>query len=988
MASQIRITGLNAGGGVYQLRLNFNGSTKWDGDLTTLGGTFLRTQWDYAVVSIDTIKSSRPTAALESESGDLSIELNDAPNLAYYDDTDTEFLGPIFREHFEGARTAFSKVHAILAFYDDVTAAPTRFCFAGSMDPSTYSVAHRRIPLNGDRRSETISCDFSPGERFNVALENVQWVEADTLPEYEFIAGLTPEPETTVLTSNGSGPQQLSAAIRDGITLSVGHIPVTLIPTGITHIVAYGCNAPSNSNAMNPNPVNDPVGVGRTFPAGNRGIRMSTAVSRICDTVGVAWAGTLNRSVDFRSSEYDNVGNAYVDFGTVTDPILHFNYTFGFNPYDGTNFQSPGTYDSKQTALDVLRGFAAQLGCWISLTDTYDANGQPYMRFMPVDEEGSAMAALTELPDSSEDAPISDSDGVKVSRRGFDGAIIAPANALNPVEIIIPFSTHAMGYESDPCYDVSRLTFNSALEFKSQWKCGQRGALSSDGLDGGQVSLNPDGWVLGTLLYEFDGQSSISHFPSSLDTSGHHDDAETAYQSNGWQQYYALHATYESPLLTDDEKRLRQEHPLLTYAMLFGQAIRGQRRQLVRRFQGANWDVALGQTYSFTPVTDPVTYRVAGMERNVIENWIEITFEELLATAPALSWRIDGKEGSGNGSIGGSQASSDTISSDLLWLARAPLNDTDNIVTPQSDIVALRHVKKAGQAANMETWEDESNNVLTRVDATGTFRTIGSIYVGTNVEATFNVNAGGVVTSTATSSGDISTVCVTKDWAVTLKPDASNTNVIQAQNTSTVAVQFKGASGGTQNITRHVDSAGNTIGAVAYNGTVSITPSSGQGVVITSSGSSIVVTNSATAASATNIISVSSTGTGGRGQFTLCTDGTVSFGPLGDNAVLTKGFGISGQLSVPYKRITSSDSPFTMDGSNMKILADCSGGNITVKLPSSTKGSLSWVRKYSASNTLTVQNASGVTVFSWTGNGVGYSFTYDGSTGFEIGSAP
>lgn len=697
-ASQIRIGGLNAASGVYSLRLNFNGSKHWDAELGTLGGTFFYVNWDYAIVSFDNVRSSRPTAELSSESGEMGFELNDAPNLEWLDDTLTQQFGPIFREHFEQARASGITVHVILGRYDDVTMPVTEFCFAGSMNPSNYSVAHRRV-APGERRSDTVKCTFSPAMRLNVPLSEIAWQESDMEGQREFIAGIVSEPETSSSTGI-SGVGFDSADVPNSIASALSYYDDWLSLVNPQNGLAFSCiqsygTHMRTSAVVNPNPMGDFVGNLRTFPAGNWGVRMSTAVRKICESAGIAWDGNLNRSVTWPVAHWNDSSLAYDEVGETTDPLLSFNVAFGFNWWNGTAFKSPATWDASMFALDALRGIAIQLGCWCNFTDAFNSDGLPILAFMPIDFAGAAMPDLTDLPDSAEDAPISDKDGVSVKRRGFDGAIIAPANALNPVAIEVPFGTHAMGYGVSPAYDVSRLTLNVALEFKSQWKNGHRGAFTYDGAvddgSGGRMpSLNPDGWVLGSLMFDYESNTANTRFPPGLDhvlgnpggtLLGYHDDGESCYRTYGWAQYYAVHATYENAILTDDEKRDRQQHEMLAYAMLFGRAIRGQRKQLQKSFEmPAAWgSIALGQIHKFTPVLTELDYRLVSIERDIKGNEIHCQFEELVAVDNELiTWRIDGKEGSGNGSIGGNAASSNGGINVAAWDVSRPAQLTTN----------------------------------------------------------------------------------------------------------------------------------------------------------------------------------------------------------------------------------------------------------------------------------------------------------------------
>lgn len=309
------------------------------------------------------------------------------------------------------------------------------------------------------------------------------------------------------------------------------------------------------------------------------------------------------------------------------------------------------------------------------------------------------------------------------------------------------------------------------------------------------------------------------------------------------------------------------------------------------------------------------------------------------------------------------------------------------IIDQTATTVGLSIQKHASQSANVTEWRDASSVPQTYIDQNLEFHTAGSIYVLTNVNG-YNVAATNKVTSASTATGDGATTNVTKDWAVTLKPDASNTNVVQAQDSSTVGMTVKKRTGSSQHIWRTQDDSGNDLVKVTSLGVLKMDGFATQiNMASTGNTTMLLMDASATAASGTNIISLANSGTSGRGQFYVNANGTVQHGPLDNNAVLTKGFGISGQLSVPYKKITSADSPFHMDGSHMEIEADSTGGNVTVVLPTSTKGSISLITKKGAANTVTVQNTSGGTVWSWTGNGVGYSFIYDGSTGHKIGNA-
>jgi hypothetical protein len=319
---------------------------------------------------------------------------------------------------------------------------------------------------------------------------------------------------------------------------------------------------------------------------------------------------------------------------------------------------------------DVLKGLAIQAKCRLDINE-YDSEGRPILRFIAFGQTDGVFPDLEPLSDSKEGTFISDKDGVRITRRGFSGSVLAPANSRSPVEIEVPFAPYAIAYESAPSFDAQRCMPNASLEFKEQWKCGHRGAFDEDYAAGEEVyPLNPDGWVVGGHLFRYDTTTSIKNFPykhgqdKNAVVFGFDNDTETVYHAGGWAGYYPVHAIYDVDRgdLTDEQIKDRQKNYLISYALTFGRYIRGERRRLSRQFKGCVaplWsDIATGMTYEFTPNDTAVTYIAVEISRDIFSDIITVEFEEESPTTLPMSYKIEGDQ-KGSGSIGGVGTSGD-----------------------------------------------------------------------------------------------------------------------------------------------------------------------------------------------------------------------------------------------------------------------------------------------------------------------------------------
>jgi hypothetical protein len=676
MVGTIRTTGINCTSGVYEMRLHFDDNREWEPL-----GSVAKVQAQAGLIRWTPATSSSLTAQLENVLGAVTADFNDNPNLPYYDqDTDTFLTGSLYREHFEWAREQGFKVHCIIArFSNEVIPVFQEYVFSGSVDPHEIQVGHRLIPKTG-RRHETITVQFSPAARLDVKLSvfdplsgDYPWQQSDMhqpldpgesdgcLPNWVAVVS---EPGLNMFTRGG-------VPVTDPSTLTGGITAVSVTAERsrmISKTLAYGAHPLS----INPDIgiIRDTVGTG-PFPEGNWNMLISTAIHKVLEPSHVVWDGVLppgavadGGRLDFRDLEFDSTAKINVDQGTIDpdDFIINFNLFFGYSWHDGVPFKSPATYDGDQTNGDVIRGLAALINCKIDKTGDFTAEGLPYIRLVPIGTSEGTFPDLEEIDGaSSEDTFVTDSDGVRLSRRGFDGSVLCPANATNPVEIEIPLGFHAIAYETAPAFDVSRITVNSELALKDQWLCGHRSRLTATNEEG---DLNPDGWVVGSFLFKYSSSPTVLHFPSNLSSLGLFGenidaDTEAIYHQTEWKGYYPVQAVYEKSAgdLTEEEKRARQINPLISYALAFGKHIRGKRRQLRKRFRGViapNWNsIKTGMEYEFTPVNDPVTYAAVEITRFPDEDEIEVLFEEILDTDVVLSYKEEGDNKAGNGSING-----------------------------------------------------------------------------------------------------------------------------------------------------------------------------------------------------------------------------------------------------------------------------------------------------------------------------------------------
>lgn len=671
---QIRIEGINKRSGIYQIRLNFDNNPLW-----TTAGQVISVNGRQALNSWSTFKSSQPSSELAHELDNVTLALNDMPDLK---DTAGNIIGNIFRDSFEAARTNGYKVHVIIARYS-LAATPVfqEFVFAGSLDPRTVTIARRISPTSESRRRETVTCEISPKERLDFFLRDVQWAETDMETDIRpFWLCVVAEPgvENSALDYFKYIPSILSSIIIDWkptVTFIDGNGDEVLFtytyPTGsYVHNLAYGSHPLSHKRPY-PGDLRDLVGTG-PWPGGNWAITLTSALNKLCEAVDIVWDGNYPTTY-FRKSYFDNTGKFYVDDGEVTpeELRLNWNYVFGYNPGEfstSQTFKSPITFDGDMTVLDFLKYVAAGLMCKLDMSD-FDASGRPIIRFIRIGQEIGTFPIdeLDVLEDSqvTEDAIATNNDGVEISRRGFKGSVICPANARNPAKIEIPFAPYAIGYETTPSFDASRIMPNAKLKAIEQWRCGHR--LSPDGTSAEEagVPLNPDGWGVGGHWFSRDTDTALRHFPETheWDVDGNprlYDNAnETVYQAGGWAGNYPVHAVYEKDPadLTDLEKRERQRNPCISYALHFGRYIRGERRKLSIKFRGCvapTWlSIANGQTFDYTPVDTAITYVVVSIERDLDNDELTIEAEEQAPPELLLTYKEVGDINEGNGSLGG-----------------------------------------------------------------------------------------------------------------------------------------------------------------------------------------------------------------------------------------------------------------------------------------------------------------------------------------------
>ena len=645
--SQIRINSIDRPSGSYQLRINFDNNVKWS---TT--GSFINIDSQACLISMGALGSSRATEGLENALGTLSVELSDYPGLVY-----SGGVGNIIRECFDQARIDNYMVHAVLGRYSNA-AIPVfqEFVFAGTVNPREISIAHRRVSPTG-RRIETINCEFTPAKRLDFPLSGIDWQESDmeANPRPFFLCVANEPGHDGWLNRNRYMPKRVTDAVVDGIVIIDNH-PYPADPGVLTADLAYGIQPFSLNKDVDK--LRDQPGIG-PFPMGNWAIKLSTVINKLFTACNIVWDGTFPSDLNFRYAHFDNGSKMYQDDGDMPLSLvfLNWNYVFGKNPFDNLNwFKGPGTFDDGMFCRDFLKAIAAQLKSRIDING-YNADGLPIARFVKFGQTSGTFPHLTALPDSTEDAFITDKDGVRITRRGFEGAVIAPADAKSPVEIEIPFAPYAIGYETTPCYDASRLTPNAALSFIDQWKCAFRDGINSGAADETIRPLNPDGWVTGSHLFRFDSSTAINQFPVSHNSPAF-GEFEAEYRASKYQGYYPIHAIYDvdRSLLTDLERKERQQNYLISYALYFGRYIRGERGRLTMQFLGCvapNWsDIATGQVFQFAPLTTLVDYVAVEISRDILTDVITVQFEEASPDTLPLSYRIDGDQ-KGNGSIGG-----------------------------------------------------------------------------------------------------------------------------------------------------------------------------------------------------------------------------------------------------------------------------------------------------------------------------------------------
>ncbi len=759
---------------------------------------------------MSTIESSLMTEDLANTLGTLKVEMSDHPSLQWNDGTDQ--VGNIIRECFETARSNKYLVHVILARYsNDTTPIFQEFIFNGSFDPREKTVAHRFKPKSG-RRTETISCEFTPAKRLDTPLSQIVWDAGDMEDDRPTWLCVVDEPGTKdAMYSDRLNPSLLSQYIITGV---IGGTP----PTSWTMDLAYGSNPLSRNHDIDVLKDNCEF---VPFPSGNRMIKLSTAIDKVAAECDLIWDGVFPSGVGMRQAQYNALANIYVDEGELSpdNAIISWNDAFGKSWYsDGTTiFKSPVTFDDSLFCRDFLKGISAQLKSRMDIYD-FDSTGKPIFRFLAFGQTTGTFPDLEEIEgSSSEDAMITDKDGVIVTRRGFDGSVTSPATATNPVQIEVPFAPYAIGYESSPPYDASRLTPNPALEFQDQWKCGFRGTLTSNA--GAAVTdhnpLNPDGWVLGAHLFhrsnfvtQGGGYFPPSHDGNIISGGAPHDGGSLAqYIPTGWDGYFPIHAIYEKDRgeLTDEEIKERQKNFLIGYALYFGRYIRGERGQLAIQFNGCvapNWtDIANGQTYIFQPLTSDIEYISCKIERDILEDVITVHFEESAPDALSLSYKVQGKNG-GNGSVDsqgstGGAAGTDSGNLDGAVIIGPKAVHRNKILPTITGVIPLE-ITGFDTASNLLEINNSAGVLKVSIDGNGITTFANSIKLSGAATSIFlngdEGTSGYVLTSQGMGVAPIWTSITDANDIVT-NPSAAGQNLIIATNNAAEGLGIKGKIG-------------------------------------------------------------------------------------------------------------------------------------------------------------------------------------------------
>jgi hypothetical protein len=331
--------------------------------------------------------------------------------------------------------------------------------------------------------------------------------------------------------------------------------------------------------------------------------------------------------------------------------------------------------------------------------------------------------------------------------------------------------------------------------------------------------------------------------------------------------------------------------------------------------------------------------------------------------------------------------SSTTLVTKGYILGKIPSNvvvtnpSTNQTITPTANTVTPLTIDGvSGQLADL--FELRVGGILVAYVTAGGDFYAASVTSAVNVTATSNVIAGNkVIANNTTVSGDASNVCATKSWTITNSPNAANPNLIQATDNTTRGLEVRKNAANTG--AAHIFTITSSTGATEY----FFVDAAGQVIINTSVQQTVPATGwqldcTASGASGTNVILFTNSGTSGRAQLRLNTNGTFAIGPQTNQTVLAGGFAHSGSPCFDTQSVTVST---TMDGKTHKLGVDTTGGNRNATLPDATtcKGHHFIVYKKVAANTLTVNtlggNINGVATKSWTAIWTSFSFYSNGT---------
>lgn len=541
-----------------------------------------------------------------------------------------------------------------------------------------------------------------------------------------------------------------------------------------------------------------------TFPHGLRGIRVHDLLFAIAECIGLSTGNITDENSSFRFYWQKWNGHNY-EIQDYVDPNNHwvsFNYLFGKPVTNTDDFVWPNTFDSTKPLSDLLKSICYQYGVVVSMSFITNT---PKITYIGRRQNVGLLPTNFVLLEGSKEEPRQQKlSRVAAKNRGDDDKVIAGFRSLkDTIDVEIAWRVHKYGepvgdYSSDGKASVksdARTWDTKLANYANKTRCLLTKA-DEDGHLTGTSEVDPDGWLLGSMLYQrFTSNPSIFHYAS-----GHGSD--TGFYSLAM----VLAKEWEVPTNADGDGYFNSTK---AYAQWYYEELSGVRSIVSRKYKGCLGDdglvasVTVGIQTSFRLRGSVRTFRAVEIEQDLINfttiiKWLEVFPSDLLVLRPPVY--VEGQSGttsSGGASTGSASSEPTSGSVTGTFLAKLPTISTTNMIVPQAiNVVPISTKTIVSQTANnYELYNTTGTTVLTKIATDGKIHT------------------------PATVDGDSADTLTTKDWVlgkisspasdvVKTDPATSATNKIQPTASSAIAVTIQGHTSQTAHLVSLNDRSG------------------------------------------------------------------------------------------------------------------------------------------------------------------------------------